>query len=147
MLEPTHCIEYLGFQLNLAAGLLEVPPHKLKTVRRELGKLVTHSHLTPRKMAAILGTVRSFLTALPFLRAFTDHLCQFVNLQEKVGWDCPQPLSAELQSQVREVKSVIDSWKGRKMGEHLPNRVLHSDSSTTGWVRKDLLQGTELQEY
>ena len=87
LLNPTQKMDYLGFTLNFTQGILEVPQQKLKMVRRELGKLVTHSQLTPRKVAAILGTVRSFLTALPFLRAFTDQICAFVKLQEEEGWD------------------------------------------------------------
>ena len=112
-LTPTQQVPYLGFHLNLKKGTLEVPPQKLKTVRRELGKLITHSHLSPRKMAAILGTVRSFLTALPFLRAFTDQLCQFVKLQERWGWDSKQPLPPCLQSQLVEIRSLLETWPGR----------------------------------
>ena len=41
--------------------------------------------MTVRKMSAILGQIRSFLTALPFLRAFTDHLVQFIKKQYSVG--------------------------------------------------------------
>ena len=148
VLEPTQNISYLGFQLNFSQGVLEVPAQKVKTVRKELGKLVTHKELTPRKMAAILGTVRSFLTALPFLRAFTDKLCSFVDLNVKFGWDSPQPIPWDLQEQIRNVKEIIDNWKGRSMlGEDQPTRSLHSDSSGHGWGGKDLLEGTELQEF
>ena len=35
-------------------------------------------------MAAILGATRSFLMAMPFLRAFTDHMLAFVNQQDFV---------------------------------------------------------------
>ena len=48
-------LTHLGFVLDLKEGVLKVPPEKLKGVRRELGKLVTHQQMTPRKMAAILG--------------------------------------------------------------------------------------------
>ena len=43
--------------------------------------------MPPRKMAAILGQVRSFLVALPFLRALTDSLVQFVKDVQPQGWD------------------------------------------------------------
>ena len=90
-LEPTQKVQHLGFFLNFKAGQLQVPSEKLKSVRKELGKLVTQYFLTCRKMAAILGTVRSFLTALPFLRAFTDQMRAFVSLQQKHGWDQKLP--------------------------------------------------------
>ena len=73
-LNPSQQVDYLGFHLDFVKGKLKVPQHKLRTVKKELGKFVTHVSLTPRKMAAILGTIRSFLTAFPFLIAFTDQL-------------------------------------------------------------------------
>ena len=66
LLEPTQQVKHLGFHIDFKAGLLQVPSQKLKTVRRELGKLLTNTQVTPRKMAAILGIIRSFLIALPF---------------------------------------------------------------------------------
>jgi hypothetical protein len=147
VLTPTQEVNYLGFTLNFAQGVLEVPQQKLKTVRRELGKLVTHSHLTPRKVAAILGTVRSFLTALPFLRAFTDQLCAFVKLQERGGWDTMHHLPKDLQSQLREVKDILLNWQGRKMEGKVAIRHLHSDASNLGWAGKDLVEGTNLHEF
>ena len=68
----------MGFIINFKEGYLQVPSEKLKTVRKELGEMVTKTHMSCRKMAAILGTVRIFLTALPFLRAFTDQHRAFV---------------------------------------------------------------------
>ena len=147
VLQPSQNIQYLGFTLNFRQGTMEVPQQKLKTVRRELGKLLTHSHLSPRKVAAILGTVRSFLTALPFLRAFTDQLCSFVKLQEKVGWDTPQPLPADLQKQLLEVKDLLHNWQGRSMEGKTAIRQLHSDASNLGWAGKDLVEGTDLHEF
>ena len=90
ILQPAQMVDHLGFSLNLKEGILEVPKHKLKSVRKELGKILTHNTLTCRKMAAILGSVRSFLMAMPFLRAFTDHMRDFVNQQANLGWDLPQ---------------------------------------------------------
>ena len=79
VLVPCQKVDHLGFTLNLEDGVLEVPKTKIKTVRKELGKVLTHQHMTCRKMAAILGNIRSFLMAMPFLRASTDHMLAFVN--------------------------------------------------------------------
>ena len=57
---PSQKVKHLGFIINFEEGCLQVPQEKLKAVRRELGKIVTHTELSPRKMAAILGAVRSF---------------------------------------------------------------------------------------
>lgn len=86
-LAPAQKVQHLGFLLDLEEGRLQVCPQKLKHVRKELGKLVLKKMVSCRKMAAILGQVRSFLVAVPFLRAFTDIMCNFVAQSEKFGWD------------------------------------------------------------
>ena len=66
ILTPSQEVQHLGFTLNFKEGALQVAPGKLKTVKKELGKLITKTEISCRKMAAILGVVRSFLVALPF---------------------------------------------------------------------------------
>ena len=56
----------LGFQHRLQRGGLQVPQEKLKSIRKELGKIVKYTVMSPRKMPAILGQVRSFLWPCPF---------------------------------------------------------------------------------
>ena len=62
-------------------------------------------------MAAILGATRSFLMAMPFLRAFTDQLVLFVNQQEHIGWDKKVQIPSTLQAQVKEMGILMDQWK------------------------------------
>jgi hypothetical protein len=132
----------------LKEGFLRVPPGKLKGVRRELGKLVTHQQMTPRKMAAILGQVRSFLVALPFLRAFTDQMVHFVDLhRQSGGWDHPHPLPKDLVHQIREVKQCLEDWPGRAFVRVRPSRNLHSDSSQVAWAGLDVHNGTLVQDW
>ena len=52
-LNPTQQVEHLGFSVDLKTGCLQVPQQKLKAVRKELGKLLTHKEMTCRKVAAI----------------------------------------------------------------------------------------------
>ena len=140
-LDPFQEVSRLIFTLNFEQGYLQVAPGKLKAVRKELGKLVTSANMSCRKMAAILGTVRSFLVALPFLRAFTDSMVQFVNLQQNFGWDHQQPVPPELKAQIKEVKDLLTSWQGRPfLNGGKPQRELHSDSSTLAWAGLDSTQ-------
>ena len=53
-LVPTQKVEHLGFMVDLKQGLLQVPQEKMKTIRNELGKLLTHSEMSCRKMAIAL---------------------------------------------------------------------------------------------
>ena len=146
-LEPTQEVEHLGFSLDLKRGLLQVPQEKLKTIRRELEKILTHSEMTCRKMAAILGATRAFLMAMPFLRGFTDQLVQFVNQQQHRGWDQKLSLPWELQQQVKEMNHVMEQWKGRSFLGKIPVRELHSDSSQEAWAGVDITSGTTIQEF
>ena len=92
VLQPCQEVIHLGFNLNLKEGCLQLSPSRLKTVRKELGKIVVAKKMSTRKMAAILGKVRSFLVALPFLRAFTDQLCKFVQQGALEGWNSVHPI-------------------------------------------------------
>ena len=136
-----------GLHSRFKAGLLQVPQEKLKTIQKELGKILTHSEMTTRKMAAILGATRSFLMAMPFLRAFTDQLVQFVNQQEIHGWDQKLKIPLELKEQVREMGSLILEWKGRNFHGKATVRELHSDSSQEAWSGVDKTSGQLVQEF
>jgi hypothetical protein len=98
-------------------------------------------------MAAILGATRSFLMAMPFLRAFTDQLVQFVNQQEQLGWDRKIKIPSALQAQVREMGALMDQWKGRTFQGKTPVRELHSDSSQEAWAGVDVKTGHLVQEF
>ena len=98
--------------------------------------------MTCSKMAAILGNIRSFLMAMPFLRAFTDHMLAFVNKQGYLGWDSPLEIPSALQQEVRELNQWTSSWTGRPFQEKVVVRKLHSDSSNHGWAGVDIVQGT-----
>ena len=114
-LTPTQVIDHLGFSVDLKHGVLQVPKEKLRAIQKELGKLMTHKEMSCRKVAAILGATRSFLMAMPFLRAFTDQLVQFVNLQERHGWDQKLLIPETLKEQVQEMGKLLTAWKGRKL--------------------------------
>ena len=128
-LVPCQSVQHLGFQINFSEGTLQVPPEKLKSVRRELGKLVTHPLLSCRKMAAILGQVRSFLTAMPFLRAFTDSMLAFVNQNLWEGWDRALAVPHTLAHEVTLLKDLMLHWQVRKFQGSCAMRQLHSESS------------------
>ena len=147
ILQPSQTVDHLGFTVNLKDGLLEVPRSKLKNVRKELGKIVTHNHLSCRKMAAILGNVRSFLMAMPFLRAFTDNMRDFVNQNRKWGWDAVLEIPPGLQREVRDLNVLTQEWTGRSFHDKVAVRKLHSDSSNLSWAGVDIIEGTIVQEF
>ena len=101
-LEPTQKVDHLGFSVDLQSGVLQVPKEIFKDIQKELGKLLTNKEMSFRKMASILGATRAFWMAMPFLRAFTDQMVQFVNQQESKGWDKKLMVPDLLKEQVKE---------------------------------------------
>ena len=146
-LMPTQVIDHLGFSVDFKKGVLQVPQEKMKTVRKELGKILTHSDMSCRKMAAILGATRAFLMAVPVLRAFTDQLVQFVNQQNSHGWDQKVKIPSQLKQQVKEMHLLMEEWKGRTFQGKTTVRELHSDSSQEAWAGVDVTSGKMVQEF
>ena len=126
---------------------MQVPQKKLKSIKKELGKLVTHSKMTPRKMSAILGQVRAFLTAIPALRSFTDLMMAFINKSFQKRLDSVHLVPKELKLEVQNLKALMDTWQGRVMEGKAPIRFLHSDSSDTAWAGVDLNQNTFIKDF
>ena len=95
---------------------MQVPAQKRKTIRKELGKLLTHSVISPRKVSSILGVVRAFLLVIPSLRVFSDSLVRFIENKSVTGWDTPLQLPQLVKEQVRELNTLLQDWKGKKLG-------------------------------
>ena len=147
VLQPTQLVTHLGFLLDLKVGCLSVPSEKLRSVRKELGKLVTHKDMSCRKMAAILGQVRSFLVAMPFLRAFTDKMLLFVKRNQVCGWDQRSCVPPSLKQEVLEVHQLMSQWGGRPFEGRCQVRHLASDSSDLAWAGLDLGTGLAVQDF
>ena len=147
ILRPVQSLDHLCFHLNLKEGYLQVPVQKLKAIRKELGKLITHRYMSVRKMAAILGQIRSFLIAMPFLRAFTSNLMKFVNTLHTQGWDSNHPIPIELQQEVHKIGILLAEWKGRNFQGMPVTRVFHSDASNIAWAGKDLSSGRITSDF
>ena len=132
ILEPTQEVVHLGMEINLKEGRLEVPSYKLKNIRKELEKLLKAQFSTCRKMASILGQVRSYLVALPFLRLVTDELAKFSNMHLSEGWDFKISIPEKLKTQLRELNELLVPGLWRPFFTEV-HRELHSDSSTHAW--------------
>jgi len=84
---------------------------------------------------------------MPFLRAFTDQLVQFVKQQRTQGWDKKLKIPVELQQQVKELNCIMEQWKGRNFKGKATIRNLHSDSSQHAWAGLDIETKELVQEF
>jgi len=132
LLQPCQQLTHLGMVINLKDGKLQVPPEKLKTIRKELGKVLTKDQLSCRKIASILGQIRSYLVALPFLRLVTGQLLRFSLLAQENGWDFPIQIPSSLKEEIKELHHWLQPGQGRPFLSQ-PSKILHSDSSTFAW--------------
>ena len=145
-MEPSQKVSHLGFLLNLQQGKLQISPYKLKGIKKELGKFVKKTTMSKRQVAAILGQIRANLLALPFLRAFTTLLVNFLAEKSGASWDEKHQLSQEIKEELKVVKTVMEKWGGRPFVSK-PTKVLHSDSSDKGWGGINPHTGKFVQTY
>ena len=89
-------------------------------------------------MASILGRVRSFLTAFPPLRCFTDLMIHFIKTYQNISWDRLFPLPPQIPLEVSQLLNLMSTWKGRILDGQIPVKFLHSDSSDTVWAGLNL---------
>ena len=101
---PSQKVTHLGFTINFQEGKLQISPHKVKGIRKELGKFVTKTKMSKRQVAAILGQIRANLLALPFLRAFTTYLVNFLAEKSGDSWNSTHKISEEIKEELKEVK-------------------------------------------
>ena len=103
--------------------------------------------MSARKMASILGSVRAYLPAFPFLRAFTDQMVTFVNQHHHHSWDKKHSVPLVLKEQVLEVKDLMIQWTGRPFFTKENRLVLHSDSSHFQWAGINLATQEIIQDW
>ena len=92
-LNPVQVLTYLGFNLDLQGGFIQIPPQKLAKVQKELVNLQRKILPSVRKVAMALGQVRALLFALPQARLLTTQLQAHVHqCWGGGGWDSQHPL-------------------------------------------------------
>ena len=117
VLEPVQEVAHLGFVLNFQEGSLQVTPTKLKTVKKELGKLVTKSHISCRKMAAILGTVRSFFSGSTFPPSLHRHHGWICKSTTKLGLGFPRHDSRKPKMPNKRGKGIVVQLDGSTLSK------------------------------
>ena len=133
VLTPVQSLIFLGFQLNLGVGCIGVPRNKITQCIQALTRVANKPSLSKRKLASVLGQVRSLLFAMPQLRLFTDSLAHTLKVHAGCHWNAHLVLDPRALSQVEECIQVIKQWKGKSL--HLPfsSQHLFTDASDWGW--------------
>lgn len=130
ILTPTPKVHLSGVPSGIGGGLLKLLPENMKDIRKELRKVLTHIKLSCRKKSAILGTFRSVLSCLPFLRCFTDSIKEFSDNHSIVGWYAAFSITTSGLEQAVAMKGLLMVWPGGTFQPPGPQRLLYSDATT-----------------
>ena len=94
--EPSQCIEWLGFMIDLLQGQFYVPAHKVESLKSQLQMVLQMQTVPARMLASVLGKIISMSLALgPVTRLMTRSLYSVLNVHKvfMVSTAYPDPRS------------------------------------------------------
>lgn len=133
VLQAEQRITYLGFVLDLCAARLEVPKGKLKAVLDDLLRFRKVKLPTCRKLASIIGRLRSLAFAVPHIRLLSDQLVRQLKFQLRGGWEAMAPPPPVVTQQLEQALDELLIWKGANFQRHFESTRIYTDASDAGW--------------
>ena len=127
---PTQCLNWLGFDIDLARGMVQVP---LEAVCNQIGDALQSKTLPARSLASITGKLISMSIALgPVTRLMTRGLYALINTHN--SWCYTLTISPEAIKELQFWLGQINNFNGQNMW-HSPSaiRVVYSDASSSGY--------------
>ena len=131
--EPTQCLGWLGFIIDLAVGRIKIPQEKIAVLKRVLEQTKAAAYVPARKVASIVGWIISMGLAIgPVSRFMTRSL--YSVLDTRHTWCEPLPLSPEARSELTFWEECLADYDSQPIW-HSPSamRVVYSDASDTGY--------------
>ena len=130
---PTQQLNWLGFDIDLARGVLEVPRGKVETLCNQIKDALQAKALPARSLASITGRLISMSIALgPVTRLMTRNLYALINMRK--SWCHTLTISPEATAELLFWLEQIDNFNGQNIW-HSPSaiRVVYSDASSSGY--------------
>jgi len=135
--EPSQRFEHMGLILNLAAGMLEIPEHKLAALKEMLHSLASNKQTSGRELARVAGKVISIARAFSPARLYVRELYTFlVQSRQEIGsedWDQIFPISEEIMPQILWLSEALQLYNGKSYWKTSTMSTLHTDASLLGW--------------
>ena len=143
---PSYCIAWLGFEIDLLKGQINVRKSKLQALQAMLeGALVSHS-LQARYIASIVGKIISMGIALgPVARFMTRNL--YALLESRYAWCDVLEISPLVRMELEFWASCLPKYNAQPLW-HTPSavRVVYSDASDTGYGGYTVEHGTHVAQ-
>ena len=130
---PVLHLTWLGFDLDLHKGVIEVPQSKIEAVQSQLRDAVLAKSLPARSLASITGKLISMSIALgPVTRLMTRGLYMLINTWQ--SWCQALAISADAKVELQFWIDQLESFNGQEIW-HSPSaiRLVFSDASSTGY--------------
>ena len=132
-LEPSKCVRWLGFDIDLRKGCIMVPHDKVTKLQRYLSEALENEQMPAKKIASLTGKIIALGIAIgPVTRLRTRAL--YALLESKSSWYDRLVLSDEARREVSFWSSSLQQYNGQPIWR-APSavRVVYSDASDTGF--------------
>ena len=137
ILEPTQCLEFLGFIVNTVSMELTLPPKKLKKIRAESRKMLGEAEqVSARALSRLIGKMNATNQVIPpaplFYRNLQMDLTAALRLADQ-DYKMTFSLSPDSKEELTWWDDQIVGWNGKSMLSTEPEFVIESDASNQGW--------------
>lgn len=139
-------LSWLGFDIDLEKGVVEVPRSKIEAIHSQLKEAVTAKVLSARILTSITGKLISMVIALsPLNRLMTRSLYAHINTQH--SWCQALVISPEANAELRFLLGQLGEFNGQNIC-HSPSviRLVYSDASDTGYGRYVIEHGCHIAQ-
>ena len=131
---PSQKVVWLGFNLDLEAGLISIPGEKIVALKTQLQEICKETLVRARKLASVIGKIMSMALAIgPVSRLMTRSMYALLNTRD--FWCQNLPISDVAKFELDFWLNQVDNLNGRGIW-HSPSavRIVYTDASDTGYA-------------
>ena len=134
VLDPSHCMEYLGFVINSMEMNLSLPREKMNQLIQSCRDLIWEKTASVRTLAKIIGKLTSSMQAVLPAPLHYRHL-QMLQVKGLLAGKSYETIVSqpECQNDLQWWVDQISTWNGRSIITPAPDLVITTDASLQGW--------------
>ena len=135
VLDPSHCMEYLGFVINSMEMNLSLPKEKMNQLIQSCRDLIREKTASVRTLAKIIGKPTSSMQAVLPAPLHYRHLqmLQVKGLLAGKSYETMVTLNQNCQNDLQWWVDQISTWNDRSIITPAPDLIITTDASLQGW--------------